>query len=561
MGGLTLFLEEFFRARIERETAALSDAIRASLQQQMLQRIPELTQRTLEDMGDAGDIRRILIVNPLGRVAHAFPPTERGRVLERATDPPCRDCHGGGATPRSRTALVTGPDGRRAFRIATPIENQPRCQGCHGTSARLNGMLLIERSAEAETAALGTIRARMGLTWAATLAVLGALIVGATTVLVHRPVRRLIEGARRIGGGDLSTRVAVRGRGEIAELGATLNAMAGDLAASLDELREKSLELSVLYSIVDRLSRSVFIAELKPLVLEAVAEVLRSPRVVLVCPGIEPDALEVYERSAAGEVHRVCAHASELERSKLPVAPALVARWAAGGLAEVDVDRTERLAILPLRFRDSDLGLLVVAEPPERAFDADDLRLMGALRGHVSVAFENARLYTLAITDELTQLYSPRHFQVSLAEAMRRFSRYGEPVALLMLDLDHFKAVNDTHGHPAGDAVLREVARRVRASVRDVDLACRYGGEEFGVILSHTDAVGAGAVAERIRATVAGAPVVLEAGVGLSVTTSVGVAICPRDATTPEGFVHAADRALYRAKRSGRNRVCAAGEP
>lgn len=559
LAGLSLFLEDFFRRHMEAESSTLAEAIKASLQEQMLQRIDGLTQRTLESVGEAGHLKRILIVNAAGRVAHAYPASERGRVFDRASDPVCQNCHVAAAPPVARASLATDHSGDRIFRLATPLSNQTRCHRCHDPAARFNGMLLIERSAGAETEALATIRWRLALTWAATLGALSLLIVGVTTAFVHRPVRKLIEGTRRIGGGDFGTRVTVPVRGELQELAGALNTMTANLAASLDEIQNKSVELSVLYSIVDRISKSVFLGELKPLVLGMVAEVLRSPRVVLVSRGLEPDELEIHERFAGGDLGHQLARLEDVGNGKLGVPSALLKDWVSGAVGEISLNSHHRLAVLPLRFRARDLALLLVGEPPDRAFGPADLRLMGALCDHISVAFENARLYTLAITDELTQLYSLRYFQISLEEAIGRVQRYGEPAALLMLDLDHFKTVNDAYGHPAGDLVLKEVARRIRASLREVDLPCRYGGEEFAAILSNTDERGACIVAERIRSSVATAPFALPTGATVSVTVSIGVAECPRQATTARDVVSLADRALYRAKRSGRDRVCAAG--
>lgn len=556
VAGLEHFLSGFFHARLEREATALGEAARASLEQQMLFRVPDLTQRTIEEMGGTAGIRRILIVDRAGRVAQAYPTSERGRVLDATSEEGCRDCHEPGAPARTRSSLVTDTSGHRVFRVATPIENRTPCQQCHGTAARLNGVLVIERAADAEAEALATMRSRLGLTWLATFVVLAALIGAVTTLIVHRPVRRLIDVTRRIGHGDLSARAEVSGRGEIAELATTLNAMAADLGGSLEQIREKTAELAVLYSIVDRMSRTVFIGELKPLILQVVTEVLGSPRVALVCPAMDGAGLECYERDTAGEVSSVTVRLNDIDGVPLLVPSGVVRRWLRGGLTEIDLDAAPGLAIMPLRFRDRDLALLGIAAPCNRSFVPDDQRLLGALRAHISVAFENARLYTLAITDELTQLYAVRHFQVSLEEAVRRFQRYGESVGLLMLDLDRFKLVNDTYGHPAGDAALKEIAKRVRATVRDADLPCRYGGEEFAVILPHTDAAGAVTVAERIRAAVAAVPIPIADGRELSITASVGVAVCPAHATTAQGLVSRADRALYRAKHSGGDRVC-----
>ncbi|WP_242352887.1 MULTISPECIES: diguanylate cyclase [unclassified Anaeromyxobacter] len=166
-----------------------------------------------------------------------------------------------------------------------------------------------------------------------------------------------------------------------------------------------------------------------------------------------------------------------------------------------------------------------------------------------------------SVTDALTGLKNRRFFDERLYEEFCRAHRYADPLSLIMIDLDHFKTVNDRHGHPAGDAVLREAAAVARASIRDPDICCRYGGEEFAVILPKTHLPGALAVAERIwRALGAKAyAVAAEAHAGpaeLRVTASLGVAFFPsKDITAHEHLLRFADDALYQAKRAGRNTI------
>jgi two-component system, cell cycle response regulator len=171
-------------------------------------------------------------------------------------------------------------------------------------------------------------------------------------------------------------------------------------------------------------------------------------------------------------------------------------------------------------------------------------------------------LEKLSMTDGLTGLYNHRHFEQRLQEEFGRAQRYSDPVSLIMLDLDHFKAVNDRFGHPFGDQVLRETAELISASIRDPDICARYGGEEFAIILPKTHLQGALAVAERFarkmrdktfRVEASGSQTAIEA----HVTASVGVAFYPsKDVTSPQLLVKFADEALYRAKREGRDSIC-----
>ncbi len=209
-------------------------------------------------------------------------------------------------------------------------------------------------------------------------------------------------------------------------------------------------------------------------------------------------------------------------------------------------------------------GLLRVETLEREGVDTEDQRLLESLSVLASLAFENAKLYRetqeLAVTDGLTKLLLRRPLLERMDEEFKRSSQSQSPLSFILLDIDHFKAVNDTYGHPAGDRVLREIAARVRKRVRDVDVCGRYGGEEFGILLPATDLKGARLVAERIREGVKALPFELR-GETRVVTVSLGVACYPDDASEPEALIQKADEALYRSKSSGRDRVTAISDP
>jgi len=161
----------------------------------------------------------------------------------------------------------------------------------------------------------------------------------------------------------------------------------------------------------------------------------------------------------------------------------------------------------------------------------------------------------LAVTDELTGLYNRRYFERHLAIMLDKAREQDRDMAVMLIDMDFFKSVNDTHGHDIGDAVLREFALRLKRNIRGVDLACRFGGEEFVVLMPDTDFRQAQGVAERVRMAVAERSFEVGANRSLTVTVSVGVALIEGDTDTPEVLLKRADVALYRAKREGRNRV------
>lgn len=171
----------------------------------------------------------------------------------------------------------------------------------------------------------------------------------------------------------------------------------------------------------------------------------------------------------------------------------------------------------------------------------------------------NHQLHIISRTDGLTGLLNRKTWEEILQHEFKRFSRYGHTCSLLMFDIDHFKRVNDTYGHPAGDEVIRQTAAVVRNCIRDIDVAGRYGGEEFGVILTDTDAQGALIVAERLRKQVEANTVYYEDHV-IHFTISIGIAEVHSRMSEPTLWIDSADRGLYRAKRAGRNQ-CYIYEP
>jgi diguanylate cyclase (GGDEF)-like protein len=195
-----------------------------------------------------------------------------------------------------------------------------------------------------------------------------------------------------------------------------------------------------------------------------------------------------------------------------------------------------------------------------RAYSHEDLELVRLMANQAGIIIENAQLYTQATeranTDELTKLYNHRHFHERIEQEIARGSRFGTSFSLLLLDIDLFKSFNDIYGHLAGDQALRKVGQLIVSAIRNIDLAFRYGGEEFAIILPEARIDDGFKVAERIRKTV-------ETGANslpMPITVSIGVANWPTDGVLKEEIVGKADAALYRAKQNGRNRTCISSE-
>jgi diguanylate cyclase (GGDEF)-like protein len=334
---------------------------------------------------------------------------------------------------------------------------------------------------------------------------------------IVRTIRRLVDATRAIARGNLRERVEVHGRDEFALLGRTFNEMAAQLQNRLDELEaERGRLRDVITRFGEALGATHDTDQLLRLVVETAVEATRASGGSVI--------------GTSGELVRI-------------------------GIAD-GADRIE----VPLQAAELNFGRLILYGD---RFEDEERMTAVSLASHAVVALDNARLHRIverqALIDGLTGLANRRQAEETLAAELARLERFGGPLAVVVADLDWFKDVNDRYGHPAGDGVLREFAALLEETVRDVDLAARWGGEEFMLILPGTDLEGGARVAERVRAALAARIVLSPVGTPIPITASFGVAATPPATTAAELFA-AADAALYEAKRNGKNRVETAPE-
>ncbi len=219
----------------------------------------------------------------------------------------------------------------------------------------------------------------------------------------------------------------------------------------------------------------------------------------------------------------------------------------------------ESLLVLPLVAREEPIGTLIVAAKAPAVFGTSVRETLQALANQLAVAMANARavrqLEEMATTDGLTGCLNKRALLDQMEQKLLAAQRFGRKLSLIVTDLDHFKSVNDTYGHAAGDRVLKELGGVLRRVKRETDLVARFGGEEFCVLCEETDARGARLLAERVREELEKTEVATELG-PLKVTASLGVATFPDHASTAADLFVQGDKALYEAKNRGRNQVC-----
>jgi len=371
-------------------------------------------------------------------------------------------------------------------------------------------------------------------------------------------IQRLLVAARRLGRGDFSVAVPAEGNDEFAALGKEFNDMARQLEHRLAELQ---LERARLQEAIRRVGESITRGLDRVGLLEIVVQTA--------VDGIGAAAGRAsMRRSAEGRLAEV-ARAGEPETFARALHAAEAAVIDAGQVAEIQLGGASALAA-PLGAAEEGgrvVGIVSVARADE-PFSAGERELFAYLTNQAAVSVENVDLHETvtrqAVTDELTGLFNHRRFQEVMAAEVERARRYKHELGLIMLDIDNFKQVNDTYGHLQGDLVLREVARVLRQSSRDVDEPARYGGEEMAVALPQTDLEGAFQFAERVRRRIEALEFALPNGREgvLRVTASFGAAsLAATGGADKDALVAAADAALYEAKRAGKNRTERSLEP
>ncbi|WP_084556109.1 diguanylate cyclase [Couchioplanes caeruleus] len=407
-----------------------------------------------------------------------------------------------------------------------------------------------------------------------------------------RPLEELAWAAGKVADGELGVRVPVQRDDEIGRLARTFNRMTRELQAYVQALTASRDQLRGHLAILgDTLSSTHDLDRILRVILRTAlsASGARAGIVLLT----DPAGGDLVARCAEGLTGRWDVPDDELASLRVPRGRGILGAVAAGGEPRrgfcglgggvVDEPACRTYVAVPICApatvgdplvpgewdtvgHPATLGVLALYDRlGTDEFDDADLLMLRTFAGQAGVAVHNVRMHEeaqrLSLTDPLTGLWNYRYLRESLRREVERANRFGRMLTVLVLDLDHFKEVNDTYGHAAGDAVLGEFARRVRVGLREVDVAFRQGGEEFVVLLPETDAYGGIIVAERLGAAVRDQPVLIDdrrSGSGgaverVSISVSIGIAVYPEHGTTADRVLAAADDALYAAKNAGRD--------
>ena len=461
-----------------------------------------------------------------------------------------------------RPVAVTIP-GSDTFQTDIGGEGQAKARPLPG-----DGMALISSTADDP---IQSVADRV-LGYMAALLVLALIVVTALAYLLARlitqPLEELSEGAAAIAEGRFDHRIRVRSRDAVGQLAEAFNDMTDTLGETVTELSSSRDQLRrAIRRVGDTLRSTHDMKQMLSSVLNTTVDAIRAAGAVLwmfgstreelyPARGVNVD-LDSFARVKVGEgVVGLVA-----ERSANVLLPQHAGPRPSRGEAAFPV-----MIAIPLISQDRIMGVISVhREDAEDVFTEEEFEYVVFLGEQAGVAVENVLLHEeaqrLSITDGLTGVWNRRYFLMQFPQVIAAAQRFQRPFSVLMLDLDSFKAINDTYGHQRGDAILVEFAKRVDRVIREVDTFARYGGEEFICLLSETDVQGARITAEKILDAVRSEPFGGPGEQPLTITVSIGVASYPHHGDTYKALVGAADKALYKAKQDGRDRVRTASEP
>ncbi len=423
---------------------------------------------------------------------------------------------------------------------------------------------------------------------------------------IMTPVQSLLKATQTLSWGNFDFRIEQNRTDEFGQVARSFNLMAEklrslyadrlrqetELAAAEKELRYQSLlseknrqieeanteltahvnDLSALFSLVQEMIGSLDLDILFGRMLQIIKDVVPCDELLLLLYREEREELEVRRTLGLDPEgkHREMFHAhdglmGELIRRRECLHVRDLGKEQNQFLEDYldDYPETRSLLGVPMILKDQLLGIVNLHKKENGGFSEREIRLVQAITAQAAIAIENARLYQqtrdLSNTDTLTRLANRRFFQIVLEKEFAQARRYGTNFSLIMIDIDHFKCYNDTHGHLQGDRVLRDVAQILKENIREIDLAGRFGGEEFIILMPRTSKEGARAAAEKLRLCVyerdfPGAVLSQPKG---RLTLSLGIAEFPEDADCLEALQERTDQALYQAKKNGRNRTVA----
>ncbi len=444
--------------------------------------------------------------------------------------------------------------------------------GCHkyAKEGDVLGAISIEFSTERINAQIRENNLKMIGFWGLRFIIFMGSIALLLSFIIIKEIKIMVDVFDRVSKGDFSVRAPIEKGDEIGKMAEGFNQMASSLEETKTELDKRLLEVFALYNIGKVMNTGI---ETEQMLLKLVEDISKSEKIdKIMIMLFDEETKELYVASCTGfDEENVTAERRVLGQG-------FYGAVAASGEGRVvrDVKDAEDLpgedifgsttnSILAVPFfrKEEVMGLICAYKNEPGVFEPSDLELFNSMAEHLSVALQNATLFEetklKAIQDSLTGLYNKGYFLESLAAELEKSERYNRALSIFMLDIDNFKHYNDTNGHPEGDEVLKELSLLLKETIRSIDIPCRYGGEEFVIILPETTKEGASIIAERLVTAVKEHYFPYEESQPLGfVSISVGLASFPKDSSDMTTLIKRMDEALYRAKHAGKNRLVVA---
>jgi len=557
MFGIWHFEKDRYMETSRQEAISAVKAIEKGLRSAMLANDWPRISDTVHDIHDVVPFSVISILSADGTIAVSSDSNKVGQKIDRHADPTCVVCHSAAeAKPKRHDIVLDTQDGPVLRNIIT-IGNGPQCYGCHPPEQLILGVIIYDALFAHTYSMLHVLLTRIALTGLVTFILLIIILSVVIQRIVHRPLNQLLEGFGQVGLGNFKHWVAIAVPGEIQEMGDQFNVMTRAIDRSFAEIKRKNWETKSLYTFVQQLGRAIEWKQLQRIVIDLLFDTftLDYAGMLLRQEGKEGDFFEASWRQKGNPRFQHGEYDARTSHSEIPDEVLTVwGEWRAGGLKQSRFTDHETTVYLPLVSKNIAIGLICLRGTEGRSFSEAEKKLVLTVGEQACIALANARLYRMAITDPLTDMYTRRYCDVSLRKMLDAYEpKDGRGFCVLMVDIDHFKSVNDTYGHPVGDEVLVQLAGLIRANIRYNDVACRFGGEEFIVLVNGTLAVGE-QTGHRLQEVIEKHSFVTQAGI-LRNTISIGVGHFPLHGKDGEQVISAADQALYTAKTQGRNRV------
>ena len=482
-----------------------------------------------------------------------------GKSFENKNNPLCIPCHFQGKTDQNQkhsSYIADGPHGP-TLRTMLKIPNSKHCRRCHTTQRDTIGILLIDSPLSEINDILEPMAWRIALTGLGSCILIIWIMNYFIGKFITKPINTIMLGIQDIEHGDMESWLEIDDEGEFHDMVTSLNVMKKAINRYLHEASQKKMEIDTLYSMAYQLSESIGLDEIKTITVNFLWRVFDAQSVILILETEQKDKGYEFSWKNKGENFKTTTFDPKSEsflHRQCP--PEKLAEWFDKGHNEPFYVEEDHKCIIPLWIQDFQLGLLMIVKNRNDSFTGSTKKLLPAMMHHISIALANARLYNISITDELTDFHTKRYFHSKLNEMERTRNVGGIKYCILMLDLDHFKKINDQYGHPTGDRLLADVARLIRTKLRPQDIPNRYGGEEFVILLPNCDLDCALSIAERLRVTIAQELFRYDGLPPIRQTVSIGVACSSDEYSSRNNIVKTADTALYKAKQAGRNRIC-----